>query len=112
MSSLKEKGPTMFRPRHAPLPAQVKVSPQGRIVIPVEMRRELGVGSGETLVARVEGGRLVLEKASHVLSRLKERFAQVPEGVSLSAELIRERREEARRESAKQANEQTSPGSD
>jgi len=79
-------------------PAQVKVSPQGRIVIPAEMRRDLGVGPGETLVARLEGDRLVLEKPANVLRRLKSRFAQVPEGVSLAEELLAERRDEAKNE--------------
>ena len=80
-------------------PAKVNVGPQGRIVIPAGMRRALGIGRGDVLVARVEDGRVVLEKRDDVLARVQRRFEGVPEGgVSLADELIRERREEARRE--------------
>ena len=78
-------------------PAQLKVSAQGRVVIPVEMRRELGIDPGEVMVARVEGDKLVLEKKSAVLARLRKRFAHIPRDVSLADELIAERREEVRR---------------
>lgn len=78
---------------------QISVGAQGRVVIPAKMRRSLGIGKGDTLVARVEGERLVLEKRSEILARLKRRFETVPADVSLSDELISERREEARRES-------------
>jgi len=53
---------------------------------------------GETLVARVDDGRLVLETREHILARVRSWFAQVPRDVSLVDELIAERREEARRE--------------
>ncbi|HRC86232.1 MAG TPA: AbrB/MazE/SpoVT family DNA-binding domain-containing protein [Thermoanaerobaculia bacterium] len=79
-------------------PNQLQLGPQGRLVIPAEMRRELGFQPGESLVARIEGGRLVLEKPASVLSRLKARFASLPQGVSLADELVAERREQAREE--------------
>lgn len=68
-------------------------------MIPAKMRRSLGIGAGDTLVAMVEGERLVFEKRSEILARSKRRFEAVPEDVSLAGELISERREEARRES-------------
>jgi AbrB family looped-hinge helix DNA binding protein len=58
--------------------AQVRVGPQGRIVVPVELRRILGIGPGDTLVARVEDGRVVLEKRENVLARVRRRFGRVP----------------------------------
>ncbi len=76
----------------------VHVGPQGRIVIPAHIRRALGMLPGETLVARVDDGRLVLETREHILARVQSWFAQVPRDVSLVDELIAERREEARRE--------------
>ncbi|PPC89056.1 MAG: AbrB family transcriptional regulator, partial [Methylobacter sp.] len=42
---------------------------------------------------------LVLEKTETVKKRLKNRFAQLPESVSLADELIAERRTEANKES-------------
>jgi AbrB family looped-hinge helix DNA binding protein len=84
--------------RHERL-AEVRVGPQGRVVIPARMREELGIGAGELLVARIEEGRVVLERRENVLRRVRGRFATVPTEASLVDALISERREEARRES-------------
>ena len=70
----------------------VTVGPQGRLVIPSEIRRKMGIGSGDVLLALVEDQRLVLEKREAVLQRLRQRFEHIPAEVSLSAELISERR--------------------
>jgi AbrB family looped-hinge helix DNA binding protein len=77
---------------------RVAVGPQGRLVVPAEIRRELGLVPGDTLIATVEDGRLVLQKRETVLRRLRQRFAHIPAGVSLADELIAERRAESRRE--------------
>ena len=76
----------------------VAVGPQGRLVIPSEIRRQLGISPGDVLVAVVEDQRLVLEKRDAVLQRLRQRFAHIPAGVSLADEVIAERRAESRRE--------------
>lgn len=78
--------------------ADVRIGPQGRLVIPAVFRKALGIGKGDTLVARVEDGRLILEKREAIVSRLRERFRAVPPDIDLADELIRERREEAARE--------------
>jgi len=80
---------------------RVNSGPQGRIVIPARLRRALGVNRGDTLLARVEDGRIVFEKREAVLARAMKRFEKVARRVSLADELIFEQREEARRESAK-----------
>ena len=77
---------------------QVRIGLQGRVVIPAELRRSLGIEAGDTLVARAEDGRVVLEKRENVLDRVRRRFERVPSEISLVDELISERREEARRE--------------
>ena len=77
---------------------EVNVGPQGRVVIPAPLRQALEIHPGETLFARIEDGRLVLEKPDQVLARLRERFSQVPVEVSLADELISERRDESRKE--------------
>jgi AbrB family looped-hinge helix DNA binding protein len=79
---------------------EVHLGRQGRLVIPAALRQLLGFEEGDTLVAREEAGRLVLEKQEMVKQRLKARFAQVPKDRSLVDELIAERREEAKREVA------------
>jgi len=67
-------------------------------VIPAALRQLLGFEEGETLVAREDAGRLVLEKPAVVKQRLKARFAQVSKDRSLVDELIAERQEAAKRE--------------
>lgn len=79
--------------------AEVRLGPQGRVVIPAALRRALGFEPGDTLLARLEDGRLVLEKPETIKRRLKARFAHIGPGTSLADELLAERREEARRES-------------
>jgi AbrB family looped-hinge helix DNA binding protein len=75
----------------------VTVGPQGRIVIPVEVRRALGLREGSELVALVEGDAVVLLPRSSVRDRLRSLFADV-EG-SMAGELIEERRAAAKEES-------------
>lgn len=79
--------------------ADVRLGAQGRLVVPAPIRKALGFRPGETLVARVEGGCLVIEKPEAVERRLHAWFRKF-EGRSLAEELIAERREEARREAA------------
>lgn len=67
-------------------------------MIPARIRKALDLQPGDTLTARVEEERLVLEKRQQVLTRLKARYRRVPQGVSLVEDLIAERRAEARRE--------------
>ncbi len=76
------------------LVTEVRVGPQGRIVIPASLRRAAGIKPGDSLTARLDEGRLVLERRADVVTRLRRRFAEAS-GVSLAEELLRERREEA-----------------
>jgi AbrB family looped-hinge helix DNA binding protein len=79
---------------------QVRLGPQGRLVVPVELRRELGLEEGTEMAIRSDGRRLILEPRAEVLRRLRGRFAKLPDGVSLADELSADRQDEARRESA------------
>ena len=80
------------------LHAEVRIGPQGRIVVPARMRGALGIEPGDSLLAHVANGRLVIEKPEAIERRLHEYFRRF-EGRSLADELIAERREEYRRES-------------
>lgn len=76
-----------------------KMGPDGRVLVPVELRRELSLGPGKTLMARADGDRLILESRDAILRRLQDRFRRaVPRGVSLADELIADRRREVERE--------------
>ena len=67
-------------------------------MIPSQIREELGLGEGDRLNARVEDDRLVLETPLAALERLRRQFRAGAAGRDLVAELIAERRAEARRE--------------
>jgi AbrB family looped-hinge helix DNA binding protein len=77
---------------------EIHVGEQGRIVIPVEIRRVLDITPGSFLVARVQHEQLILEKREAILKRLQSRFAVVDSTVSLVDELIAERRVSAANE--------------
>jgi bifunctional DNA-binding transcriptional regulator/antitoxin component of YhaV-PrlF toxin-antitoxin module len=76
----------------------VRFGADGRVLVPVELRRELGVQAGEPLVARVDDGRLVIERRTDAVSGLQRRFAGVPAGVSLVDELLADRRGDRERD--------------
>jgi AbrB family looped-hinge helix DNA binding protein len=78
--------------------ARLWLDKQGRLVIPANIRRDLGLVAEEEVLARVEEGRLILESRDKVIARLRSRFATVPPGISLAEQLIAERREAAHRE--------------
>lgn len=74
---------------------EVRVGSQGRIVLPRELREQLGAEEGSVYVARVEDGeRLVLESRGAVLQQMREELRSATSGRSLAEELIRERRDE------------------
>ncbi len=77
---------------------EVTIGRQGRLVVPALLRRQLGIETGDVLVARAEDDRLVLEPRQTVLARLRRRYADVPADVSLADDLIAQRREESVRE--------------
>lgn len=76
----------------------VRLGPQGRLVVPVELRRELDLEEGAEMAIRSDGRRLILEPRSEVLRRLRRRFVDL-RGISLADELVAERADEAQRES-------------
>jgi AbrB family looped-hinge helix DNA binding protein len=82
--------------------ARVKMNENGRVVIPVEFRKELGMKPGDQLVLELKGRELRLMTFRERIARVQALVAEhIPAGRSLSKELIAERREEARREEEK-----------
>ena len=78
---------------------RAKVDRGGRIVIPAEFRRAIGVREGEDLIVRLENGEIRLLTLAQAIRRAQELVRRhVPEGRSLSDELLAERRAEALRE--------------
>jgi AbrB family looped-hinge helix DNA binding protein len=77
---------------------ELQVGRQGRIVIPAVLRQHWQISSGDTLLARLEDDRLVLEKPAQVIQRVKQRYAALHGQSSLADELIAERRAAATQE--------------
>jgi AbrB family looped-hinge helix DNA binding protein len=70
-----------------------KVAAGGRIVLPAELRRALGVQVGDRVTLRFEGGEVRIATARRAIERAQAIVRQyVPEGRSLVDELIAERR--------------------
>jgi bifunctional DNA-binding transcriptional regulator/antitoxin component of YhaV-PrlF toxin-antitoxin module len=79
----------------------VRLGPQGRLVVPLELLRELDLDEGSELAIRSDGHRLILEPRSEILHRLRCRFADVADvaEVSIADELAADRQEETHRDS-------------
>ncbi len=95
--------PAREKPRTVEIDDFVQVRTQvgegGRIVIPAALRTALGLNIGDDVLLRLEAGELHLMTPSQAIRRAQELVRQfVPEGRSLSSELLAERRLEAERE--------------
>lgn len=77
----------------------LRVNQNGRVVIPAAFRKALGIKAGEKVALRIEDDELritTMEKRLERAQRLVRKY--IKPGVSLSDELIAERRREAHRE--------------
>lgn len=74
-----------------------KVISGGKVVIPAELRRKMGLSAGDVLIFEEdEQGRIVLKTYAQVVREIQEEFrGLVPPGVSVVDELIADRRREA-----------------
>lgn len=79
-----------------------KVEKNGKILLPVNVRRILGIREGESdLVLNVDETTksITIHTREESLARVRRRLAKyIPEGTMLSEELIADRRAEAARE--------------
>jgi AbrB family looped-hinge helix DNA binding protein len=80
--------------------ARIKMNPQGRIVIPAECRKAAGIKPGDELLVEALGrGELRLRTPEQAIKAAQAIVARrVPKNRDLVAELIAERRAEAKRE--------------
>lgn len=76
-----------------------KIADGGRLVIPAEYRRALGLEAGDEVIIRMEGGELRILTRAEAVRRAQSLVRQhVKKGRSLVDELSAERRAEAARE--------------
>jgi bifunctional DNA-binding transcriptional regulator/antitoxin component of YhaV-PrlF toxin-antitoxin module len=72
---------------------KTKLGEGGRIVIPPEYLQILGLEVGDTLILRLEEGQVVIFTPQQAIRKAQELVSKyLPEGRSLSDELIAERR--------------------
>ena len=65
----------------------------GRLQVPADIRRALGLADGDPVLLRVVDGELHVRPLHNALSRVQARLrTHIPAGASLSDELIAERR--------------------
>lgn len=74
--------------------ATVVLGVQGRLVVPADARRELGLAAGDELVLHTEGGRLVLERREDAGKRLRGLYVAT-ETEGAVDELLADRRQAA-----------------
>ena len=80
-------------------PKRVTIGPGGRMVIPSEFRKTLGVQRGDQVVVDLKDGDLRVRSLDAVVERAQALVRRyVPDDVSLADELIEDRRAEAARE--------------
>jgi AbrB family looped-hinge helix DNA binding protein len=78
---------------------RVKIVDGGKLVIPAAMRRQLGIGTGDTVLVDVDNGELRVRSVTRAIERARAILRRhVPDGVNLADELIADRRREAERE--------------
>ena len=79
---------------------KARIDDTGRVLIPAEIRKRLGMQPGATVtITEGPSGRIVLEPAMALLREAQDYFRSIaPASVLWSDQLIAERRKEARRE--------------
>lgn len=71
----------------------------GRLQLPAELRRQLSLADGDTVLMEVVDGELHIRPLRDAVARVQARLRQfVPADLSLSEELIADRRAAAERE--------------
>jgi antitoxin PrlF len=75
----------------------VVVGRQGRVVIPADVRRDMGIGEGDRLSVELHGGRIILVPQKEEVARIRGMFRHLGDG-QVVADLIADRRRESANE--------------
>lgn len=75
---------------------KVKMAQGGRVMVPAEMRRALGMEIGDELLMKVENQELKIFNLQHAINEAQNIMARYnPQKKCLSDEIIKDRRDEA-----------------
>jgi AbrB family looped-hinge helix DNA binding protein len=78
---------------------RVRVAEAGRVVIPAELRKEVGIEEGQDVLLCRDGNEIRIIPVKEAVRQAQEYFMSLAPGdIVVSDELIRDRREEASRE--------------
>jgi AbrB family looped-hinge helix DNA binding protein len=79
--------------------ARIRVNENGRIVIPAQFRKALGIKAGDEVVLMIENNELRVTTQQRRIQKARERAQRyLKPGVSLAEELIADRRQAAKDE--------------
>lgn len=78
----------------------VQLSERGRLVLPADLRRTLGLEEGDRFVLKLEDGSVRLVPARTIAKSFQGMFRERYDMRSLADELLAERREEASQDAA------------
>lgn len=81
-----------------PQETRVSVGRNGRVVIPMAIRKAAGLAEGGEAVVRLRDGRIEIEPLHLVLKKVRATVRKYAGNRDLAEELIRERRQEAEHE--------------
>lgn len=77
---------------------RTRITSDGRIQLPVQLRRELGVSAGDTVDLEMQDGQVVMRRPSKGLERIRARLAKyIDPRADLQAELKAQRVEDSQR---------------
>ena len=79
--------------------ARARINDNGRVVIPANFRKALGINAGDEVVLRLEDDELRITTLRQRIARAQRHARKyIKPGVSIVDEFLAERREEAKRE--------------
>lgn len=79
-----------------PTTKMASIAENGRMVVPLDVRRAVGLDKGGKVLLRVDDGRIIVETVEAAVARVQALARQFgTPGSSLADELIAERRREA-----------------
>jgi AbrB family looped-hinge helix DNA binding protein len=76
----------------------VTVGPQGRIVLPADLRKAMSISVGDRMAVRIEGSQIVLQRQADLLREMQQEFREASGRRNPVDELLEERRRAFERE--------------